>query len=224
MTKRKNTLRGITIVFEDKDLLVIDKPSGLLTVATDRDKVNNVFYLLMDYVRKGNHKSRNRVFIVHRLDRQTSGLIIFAKNEETQKALRANWSTTEKKYSVVVHGEPNPESGTIKSRLIENKAMKVYISDNEHKGILCQTDYKLVQSKKDYSLMDVSLVSGGFKHQIRVQLAHLGHPVVGDRKYGSKEAPSRMALHSREFSFDHPRTGKRMSFKRDLPASLQKLF
>lgn len=223
MAKRKDRLKGIKIVFEDKDLLVIDKPSGLLTMATEKDKVNNAYYILTDYVRKGNYKSRNRVFIVHRLDKQTSGLIIFAKNPETKKTLRDNWASTEKKYSVVVHGVPAQKTGTVKNRLIENAALKVYISESENKGILCQTDYTFVRSKNGYSLMDVKLVSGGFKHQIRVHLESLGHSVVGDRKYGSKEAPSRMALHAREFSFDHPANGKRMSFKVELPITVQKL-
>ena len=213
----------MTIVHEDKDLLVVEKPSGLLTVGTDRDKTRTVHYLLNDYVRKGNPKSRNRVYVVHRLDRDTSGILVFAKSEQAKKFLQENWEQTDKYYLAIVCGRLTPEEGTISTYLAENSAQKVYSTLNTSKGKLSHTEYKVLQEAKGVTLIEVHLLTGR-KHQIRVHLAGKGHPVAGDTKYGDGGAVSkRLALHARSISFIHPFNGRRMTFNTGMPEDFVRL-
>lgn len=214
---RKDRLKGIKIVYEDRDILVIDKPPGLLTMGTDTDKENTAYNILTDYVRKGYPKSRNRIFIVHRLDRDTSGLLIFAKNDTAKLSLQGQWDKTEKKYLAVVYGKLPDKSGIITSYLAENNARMVYSTLNKSIGKLSTTAYKVLKENKGMSLLDVDLVTGR-KNQIRVHLAEKGFPIVGDRKFGKKDDPhKRMALHSYSLSFEHPFSGKRLVFKTPFP-------
>ena len=221
---RKHQPRGLSILHEDRDIIVVVKRAGLLTVGTDREKSRTAHYLLNDYVRKGNPKSRNRVYVVHRLDQDTSGILLFAKSEQTKKFLQSNWKHTQKHYLAIVHGQLTPKEGMISTYLAENKAQKVYTTLDASKGKLSRTSYKVLKEAKGFSLVDVHLITGR-KHQIRVHFAEKGHPVSGDRKYGNKEIDSkRLGLHARSISFTHPFTGKPMTFDTGMPADFVRLF
>ena len=214
---------GIAILHEDKDLLVVEKPVGLLTVGTGSNKSRTAHYLLNDYVRKGNPKSRNRVYVVHRLDQDTSGLLIFAKSEQAKKFLQDHWNETEKHYLAIVHGQLVPREGRITSFLAENKAHNVYSTLEPAKGKLSHTDYKELRVANGLSLVDIHLVTGR-KHQIRVHFAEQGHPVVGDKKYGKeKNVAKRLALHARSITFTHPFNGRKMSFDTGSPEDFSRL-
>lgn len=215
---------GLSILHEDKDIIVVVKPAGLLTIGTDREKSRTVHYLLNDYVRKGNPKSRNRVYVVHRLDMDTSGILVFAKSEQAKKFLQENWENTEKHYLAIVHGRLTAKEGTISSYLVENMAQRVYSTADATKGKLSHTAYKVAEESKGFSLVDIHLLTGR-KHQIRVHFAEQGHPIVGDRKYENKEIRSnRLALHARSIAFTHPVTHKRMTFDTGVPEDFIRLF
>ncbi len=217
MPKKRHQPRGLEILYEDKDILVVDKPAGLLTVGTANNKTNTAYYKLTDYVRKGNSKSRSRIFIVHRLDQSTSGVLVFAKNEEAKFRLQREWKDTEKKYVAVVYGQLAKKEDVITSYLAESKAFIVYSTPDTAKGKLAHTAYKVLKESRQFSLLEINLLTGR-KNQIRVHLADKGHPVVGDRKYGKpKDAFRRLALHSKSISFKHPASGRQMTFETRMP-------
>jgi len=223
MKVRKDRLRGIKIVYEDRDILVIDKPPGLLTMGTETEKENTAYSVLTDYVRKGYVKSRNRIFIVHRLDRDTSGLLIFAKNEKSKLSLQNQWDKTKKKYLAVVYGKLVEKSGAITSYIVENDARMVYSTTNKSIGKLATTLYNVLKENKGLSLLEIDLVTGR-KNQIRVHLADKGHPIVGDKKFGKKDDTyKRMALHSYSISFEHPFSGRRLTFETPFPGYFSSL-
>jgi len=216
-------LRGIGVLYEDRDLLVVDKPPGLLTIATDRERERTAYHVLTDYVRKGNPKSRNRVFIVHRLDRETSGVLVFAKSEEAKRRLQGQWEGTEKRYLAVVHGTLKDKAGRITTCLAENRAHRVYVTPDPVKGKLSHTDYEALRETGAFSLLKVRLLTGR-KHQIRVHLAEIGHPVVGDPRYGrGDDGHSRLALHALSVSFQHPFSGRRLTFEAPAPGWFNRL-
>ena len=207
----------MTILHEDKDLLVVVKPAGLLTVGTDRDKSRTAHFLLNDYVRKGDPKSRHRVYVVHRLDQDTSGILLFAKSEAAKRFLQDHWEKTDKHYLAIVHGQLKISEGTISTYLAENAAHNVYSTADATKGKLAHTAYRVLQESRGASLVEIHLLTGR-KHQIRVHFADLGHPVLGDRKYGDQtSAAKRLALHARSLSFIHPFHGRVMTFDTGLP-------
>jgi len=209
--------RPVEILFEDRDILVVNKAPGLLTMATERDRERTAYSIMTDYVRKGCSKSRNRVFIVHRLDRETSGILIFAKNEDAKFTLQNNWDETTKTYIAVVHGRLPHKADTITSFLTENKAFIVYSTPNHSIGKLSRTAYKVIKESGRFSLLEVNLLTGR-KHQIRVHLSEIGNPVVGDAKYGLKNDRNKhLALHAWSISFKHPYTGKQLSFEAPVP-------
>jgi RluA family pseudouridine synthase len=219
----KSLPRGLAILYEDRDILVVDKPAGLLTMGTDTDKKRTAYFVLTDYVRKGYSKSRNRIFIVHRLDRETSGILVFAKNVAAKLRLQEQWQETEKKYLAVVHGRFERKSETITTYLAENKAHFVYSTPDTTKGILSRTAYTVLKETKDFALLEVDLLTGR-KHQIRVHLAGIGHAVVGDEKYGKENRDhKRLALHARAISFKHPFSGKRVTFETNVPEYFNRL-
>ena len=214
---RKDHLKGIRIIHEDRDIIVVDKPAGLLTMASDTEKEKTAYHILTDYVRKGCAKSPKRIFIVHRLDRDTSGIVIFAKDERAKHSLQNQWDETEKKYLAVVYGKFPQKSGTITSYLTENASHIVYSTQNKSIGKLSTTAYKVLKETLDLSLLEVDLVTGR-KNQIRVHFAEIGHPIVGDQKYGMKNnMHKRMALHAYSVSFLHPWNNKRMLLKAHIP-------
>lgn len=215
---------GLNIIFEDDDIIVVNKPAGLLTVATDKEKRKTAYALLSDYVKL--EDPDNKIFIVHRIDRETSGLLLFAKNEKIKHAIQETWLTTikERTYIAAVEGEVKRESGTITSYLNESKAFIVYSSQNPKVGKKAVTHYKTLKSNKDFSLLQVNLETGR-KHQIRVHMQDIGHPVVGDTKYGSKIKPiGRLGLHALGLVFTHPKTKELCSFKTGIPEKINQLF
>lgn len=207
----------MTIIYEDRDLIVIEKPCGLLSIGAGRDRARTVHTILNEYVRKGDPRSRNRVYIVHRLDRDTSGLLILARSEAAKCFLQEHWQETEKHYLTVVHGTFVPAEGTISSNLAENSAHRVYSTSDAVSGKLSLTGYRVMKEAKGFSLLDIHLLTGR-KHQIRVHMSENGHPVVGDRIYGRKnDACATLALHARSISFTHPVNGKRLAFATGIP-------
>jgi tRNA pseudouridine32 synthase/23S rRNA pseudouridine746 synthase len=209
--------RGVTVLYEDKDIIVVEKPCGLLTMGTERDKSRTVHTILNDYVRKGDPRSRNRIYIVHRLDRETSGILIFAKSEAVKNSLQEQWQQTDKRYLTVVNGSLAQKTGTISSYLAENSAFTVYSTPDPAAGKLSHTEYAVLKEAKGFSLLEVHLLTGR-KHQIRVHLSENGHPVVGDNKYGRRNDPhGTLALHARSISFTHPVSGKRLTFETAIP-------
>ncbi len=209
--------KGITILFEDYDIIVIEKVHGLLTVGNDKESENTVTSLLNNYVRKGNPKSRNRVFIVHRLDKDTSGVLVFAKNEESKRYLQDNWKEATKTYYTVVYGSLDKKKDIISSYLTENSIHRVYTVGEDGGGKLSKTEYKVLKESDKYSLLEINLLTGR-KNQIRVQLSEAGHAVVGDKMYGKKEKGiKRLTLHAASISINHPITKERMTFETKIP-------
>lgn len=214
---------GLEILHEDRDIIVVNKSAGLLTMGTGRDGGRTAHAALDDYVKKGNYKSRERIFIVHRLDRDTSGALVFARTEKAKRALQDNWEKAEKTYLAFVEGHPDPEEGTIESYLAENEARRVFSTTDKRKGKHSTTRYKVLKTVGKRALLEITLLTGR-KNQIRVHLADEGWPIVGDGKYGRKIRDNkRLALHSRTLTFDHPYSGKRMTFEAPVPATFHKM-
>ncbi len=218
-TKRRgrHQPKGLIIVHEDRDILVVDKAPGLLTMGTAREKVKTAYYRLTDYVRKGNPKSHARVYIVHRLDREVSGILVFAKSAAAKKALQEQWAGVEKHYLALVHGIPPKPEGMFSSYLVENGVHSVHSTPNPKRGKLSHTAYKVLRHSQGVSLLDINLQTGR-KHQIRVHLAEHNLPILGDTKYGPKDPGARrLALHAKSLAFDHPHTGKPCFFETRIP-------
>lgn len=220
---KKYQPKGLSILYEDYDILVVDKTNGLLTVSNEKVKENTAYYRLNEYVRKGNRKSKNRVFIVHRLDRDTSGVLVFAKNEKAKHYLQEEWQRFQKKYSAVVHGTLQEKEGVISSYLAENSIHKMYSVSDSEKGKLAKTGYRVLKESKQYSLLEIDLLTGR-KNQIRVHFAEKGHPVAGDKKYGQKDKSSkRLMLHAASITLLHPHTKTEMTFESKVPFSFRAL-
>jgi len=215
--------KGIPILYEDHDILVVDKMDGLLTISNDKVKENTLYYRLNDYVRKGNSKSRNQIFIVHRLDKDTSGILVFAKNEKAKRYLQDEWQNFSKKYFAVVHGILTEKEGIITSYLAENSIHRMYTVTDPKKGKLSKTEYKVIKESKSYSLLEIELLTGR-KNQIRAQFSNKGFPVAGDKMYGKKEKNiKRLALHSGFLTLTHPHTKEKMTFNTKVPAYFKSL-
>ncbi len=209
--------KGISIIYEDYDILVIEKMNGLLTMSNENKHEETVYSLLSAYVQKGNSKSRNRIFIVHRLDRDTSGVLIFAKTEFAKRNLQDEWKSFSKIYYAVVQGILDKKEGVITSFLAENSIYRMYSVKEAEYGKLSKTQYEVISESPKYSMLKVNLLTGR-KNQIRVHLADEGHPVVGDKIYGEKEKGiKRLTLHAASLSFNHPVTKERMTFETKIP-------
>ncbi len=214
--------RRLQIVYEDDDIIVVNKGYGLLSMGTDKIQDGTAYSILRDYVKWND--PRNKIFIVHRLDRDTSGLMMFAKNEKAKETMQHNWNNMvlERKYVCVVEGKPEPPTGVIRSYLAENSRYEVYSTDNPEEGQLAVTRYSTIASGKGYSLMEVELDTGR-KNQIRVHMKDIGHPIIGDRRYGASASPiHRLALHAQTLRFVHPVTRKQMIFSTPIPISFGK--
>lgn len=212
----------LKILYEDSALIVIEKMSGLLSMGTERDKENTAYRILSNYVKRTN--PRNCIFIVHRLDRDTSGIMMFAKNQEIQKSLQSNWkqSVPERKYVALVEGQVEKESGKIQSYITENTTLLVHRTTADQ-GKLAITHYKVLKSDPHYSLLELELETGR-KNQIRVHMQQLGHPVAGDPKYGARTNPlHRLALHAFQLKFIHPVTHQEMNFETPIPSRFKAL-
>ena len=211
----------LDIVYEDKFIIVINKPSHLLTISTDNEKEKTLFHKVMMYEKRKN--KNNKVFIVHRLDKDTSGLVLFAKDEKIKYKLQNNWDKEAKRgYVAVVHGKTK-DKDTLKSYLAETKTLLVYSTD-EKNGKLAITEYQKLDENKKLTLLKIKIKTGR-KNQIRVQLNDNGNSIVGDKKYGeSKFDPlRRLCLHANYLEIIHPVTNKRIVFETEIPREFNNL-
>jgi len=220
----KKQKSALDILYEDGDMIVINKPAGLLTIASDQEKKLTAYRLLTDYVRTKD--PGNRIFAVHRLDRDTSGVLVAAKNERMKLALQDNWAdlVSERRYVAVVEGRLEGKSGRIRSWLKETKTFLVYSSPRAGDGLEAITDYRVINETAKYSLLDIDLKTGR-KNQIRVHMKDIGHNVAGDKKYGAKTDPlKRLGLHAYKLELKHPFSGEVMCFETPFPKSFTSLF
>ncbi len=215
---------GLTIIYEDEHLILINKNEGILSMATNKGAERTAYSILYDHVKRDNPS--NKIFIIHRLDRETSGLMMFAKSERVQQLVQETWGPTTKEriYLAAIEGKLDPPTGTHVSYLHESKALIVYSHKNPEHGQEAITHYETVKSNSSYSLLKVTLETGR-KNQIRVHMQDLGHPIVGDRKYGASADPiGRLGLHAWSLSFIHPITGQRLRFETPIPRRFMALF
>jgi RluA family pseudouridine synthase len=208
---KKEKPHPVNVLYEDEFVIAAAKPAGMLSIATRKEKTRTFYRAVSDYV-KSVTGGRGKIFIVHRLDREVSGVMLFARDEETKRALQDNWERTEKTYHALVEGLPSKNEGVIEGWLCESSVHKVYPCRPTSAGAqYAVTGYKVLARYGRHSLLEVSLRTGR-KHQIRVQLSELGFPVVGDKKYGANTDPlARIGLHASRLAFTHPRTGKRVT-------------
>ena len=215
--------RNMRIVFEDEHIIVIDKNAGLLSMASDNEKYLTAYNILSNYVKQ--QKPSNRIFIVHRLDRDTSGLMMFARSEKVQSLLQRDWkhNVTARTYVALVEGEVTEPEGTVKSYIYESKALVMHSTRNPEKGDLAITRFRKLKSNKDYTLLEIMLETGK-KNQIRLHMQELGHSIAGDKKYGATTSPiGRLGLHASVLAFIHPVTGKEMRFESKVPAKFRRM-
>lgn len=220
----KHNLDGVSIIFEDKDILVVDKERGILSVATKNEREKTAYNILKNYLKEKDPK--DKIFVVHRLDRDTSGVMIFAKSEKAQDILQTTWndSVKERTYVALVEGNVKKDRDTIISYLAENKAMVTYSTTNEEEGKKAISHYKVLKRNKNFSLLEVNIETGR-KNQIRVHMQDLGHSVVGDKKYGSTKNPiRRLGLHAHTIVFVHPITKEVLSFTSKIPDAFLSVF
>lgn len=213
---------GLTIVHEDHDVIVVDKPAGLLSIATERERRRTVYAHLTAHARA--RRPPGRVFVVHRLDRLASGLLVFATSAAAKQALQAQFRahTAERIYLAVVEGRLARASGTLRSRLIDDVPGRVQETQDPTRGRLAVTHWRVQRADARQTLLEVRLETGR-RNQIRVHLAGLGHPIAGDTVYGGMDSFGRLALHAHVLGFDHPGTGERLRFVSAAPAALTKL-
>lgn len=217
--------RLLKIVYEDAYIIVVEKMQGLLSVNTDRQKERTAYHILNDYVQRSG--KQHKIYIVHRLDRDTSGLMMFAKDEKTQRTLRDNWHNivTDRRYVAVVNGEMEKDNGTVESWLTD-RTLYVYSSPTDDGGSKSITHYRTIKRANGYSLVELNLETGR-KNQIRVHMQDLGHPIIGDGRYGLEEDVNpigRLALHAFKLCFYHPVTGELMRFETPYPPAFKNLF
>ena len=220
----KKTRSNLPIIYENEEMIVINKPSGLLSIASDKEKGSTAYRMLTDYVQQKD--KHNRIFVVHRLDEDTSGVLMVAKNPKLQQALQDNWNDLVKSrgYYAIVDGVMENKSGTVKSYLKKNSQNMMYSSKKPGDGQLAITHYKVIAENDNYSLLDVHIDSGR-KNQIRVHLGDLGHNVIGDDKYGNPTNPiKRLGLHAYELELVHPLTNKKLKFTAPIPKEFNTLF
>ena len=212
----------LDIVYEDKWIIVVNKPSHLLTISTDNEKEKTLFHKVMLYEKRKN--KNNKVFIVHRLDKDTSGLVLFAKDEKLKFKLQNNWDKEVKRgYVAVVHGKTKDKE-TLKSYLVETKTLMVYSTDDKN-GKLTITEYQKLKENKKITLLKIKIKTGR-KNQIRVQLNDNNNQIVGDKKYGENKFDPlrRLCLHANYLEVIHPVTNQKMVFETDIPKDFLKLF
>lgn len=213
----------VKVLYEDEWMVVIEKASGLLSVANDTSKEKNAYHILRDYVRHDNPQAE--LYVCHRLDQYTSGILIFAKDEALQKEMRANWVfyVKERKYMCVTENVPPKAEDTIESLLTQNEHLRVHSTNDESVGQLAVTHYRVIQSRGRYALIDVEIFTGK-KNQIRVHMSEMGCPIAGDMKYGAETNPlRRLMLHNYRLAFIHPVSGELMRFSLPTPTAFRKI-
>ncbi len=213
---------GMRVLFEDESLIVIEKPERLLSMASATERDETAYAFLTDYVRGGNRRSRKRVWIVHRLDRESSGLMVFAKTKAAKRELQANWSKTEKRYLAVVEGAPPADQG-VESHLNESNSYKVKSAPRSARTRHAVTHYRVMKRTATRALLELTLETGR-RNQIRVHLADAACPVIGDHKYEARTNPARrLGLHASSLQFKHPLSGELLRFESPLPQALSQL-
>lgn len=215
----------LKLLYEDEHVIVVDKGYGLLSVGipgAGKKKIESAYDIVREYLKKKD--PRNKVFVVHRLDRDTSGVMMFAKTEEAQETLRHNWNNfvLERLYVALLEGFVKDDQGVIKSRLTENSQYMVYSTPYEEEGRLAVTRYRVAGRGHGLSLVEFTLDTGR-KNQIRVHASEMGHPIMGDKKYGAKQSRlHRLCLHAKTLRFAHPVTRKDMYFESPVPVGFYK--
>ena len=220
-SKSKKTL-PFDILFEDEHIIVVNKPSGLLTIATEKEKDKTLYHIVREYLVSKNQYAR--VFIVHRLDKDTSGIVVLAKDEKTKNKLQENWNeyVSLREYVAVVHGHLKNESDTIVQRLKETKTNLVYPTKDED-GKEAITKYKVIKESEDYSMVSVNIETGR-KNQIRVAFQTLRNPIVGDKKYGDpRDKETRLYLHANRLKLYYPELKKDILFETPTPNEFKKI-
>ena len=213
----------VKVIYEDKWFVVIEKASGLLSVANDTAREKNAFHIVRDYVRHDNPDAE--IYVCHRLDQYTSGILVFAKDESLMMELRSNWDfyVKERRYVCVTENIPARPEDTIESLLTQNEHLRVHSTNDETVGRLAVTHYKVIQTRGRYALVDVEIFTGK-KNQIRVHMSEMGCPIAGDMKYGAETNPvRRLMLQNYRLSFIHPVTGELMRFTLPTPSVFRKL-
>lgn len=212
------------LLYEDEHLIVVNKPAKLLSVATDKEKARTAYHMVTDYVKA--RRVGDRIFVLHRLDRDTSGVLMFARDPETKELFQSHWNemVTRRGYLAVVEGTPRPDRDTIRSFLVETDT-HLSFSGAPGKGAKeAITSYQVVKTGGGYALLDINIETGR-KNQIRVHMKELGHPVAGDKQYGARTNPiGRLCLHANELSFTHPATGEQITFKAKMPRDFNRVF
>jgi 23S rRNA pseudouridine1911/1915/1917 synthase len=214
--------KGLEILYEDNDIIIIEKPSGLLTVATVDEREQTVYRHLREYLQERNRKQR--LFIVHRLDKFASGILVFAKSETVKSTLQDIFSRhdIQRNYWAIVEGRVEKDQGTIRSYLAEDKSFRMHSTNNTRRGKLAITHYRILRRFPKFTALEVTLETGR-KNQIRVHLADMGHPIVGDRSYGSTQDPlGRLGLHAFRLGFDHPVSGTPLLFETEPPQEFRR--
>jgi len=210
------------VLFEDDHIIVVNKPSGLLTIATQKEKNNTLYHIVREYLVSKN--KNNKVFIVHRLDKDTSGIVVLAKDEKTKNKLQENWNqyVSLREYIAVVHGNVKKDSDRIVQYLRETKTNLVYIArDKDGKEAI--TNYKVIKRNDKYTLLNIKIETGR-KNQIRVALSSINNPIVGDNKYGdTKDGESRLYLHANRLKMYYPEIGKDILFETAIPSEFKKI-
>lgn len=218
-SKNKKVL-PFEVLFEDDNIIVVNKPAGLLTIATAKEKEKTLYHIVSEYLKS---KDRNaRVFIVHRLDKETSGIVVLAKNEKIKNQLQENWNNyvSLREYVAVVHGHLKESEGRIVQNLKETKTNLVYVTKRDD-GKEAITNYKVIKDNSKYSLVSINIETGR-KNQIRVAFASLGNPIVGDNKYGIKDRESRLCLHANRLKMYYPVIKKDILFETSNPVEFKK--
>ena len=212
------------ILYEDKEFLVINKPSKFLTIATEKEKNHTLYHEASEYVKKQNPK--NKIFILHRLDKDTSGIIVFAKNEKIKQAMQQNWENlvTKREYIAIIEGKLEKKKDTIINYLNSTKTLHVYDTKNQFIGKKSITHYEVLEKNSIGTMITINIDTGR-KNQIRVALSSINHPIIGDKKYGSqKNNYGRLALHATKLSWIHPTTKKTYQFIAKIPKEWKKDF
>lgn len=219
-SKNKKVL-PFDIVFEDDHIIVVNKPSGLLSIATEKEKEKTLFHIVREYLVSKDKYAK--VFIVHRLDKDTSGIVVLAKDEKTKNKLQENWNefVTLREYVAVVHGKLKKKEDKIIQRLKENKTNLVYVSkDDDAKEAI--TNYKVIKETDKYSMVSINIETGR-KNQIRVAFSSLKNPIVGDKKYGEKDNETRLFLHANRLKMYYPEIKKDILFEISTPNEFKKI-
>lgn len=221
---KKEKYEGVTIIFEDDDIIVIDKKSGLLSVGSEKEKKQTAYRIVTSHIQQLNPVAR--LFVVHRLDREASGLMVFTKNKQAQVDLKGSWDSTFQNnlYLAVTEGTIEEDTKTISSFLNESKALIVYSGSNPKVGKKAITNYNVIKKNEFFTLLEATQETER-KNQLRVHLQSIGHPILGDKKYESTQNPiNRTAVHLRKINFIHPATNEKMEFETKVPEDFLRIF